>query len=260
MKNTKNIIIFLLIIIIISIISAIKTIRKREEMQKSVEIVISRYNEDLNWLKEEPFNNYTNITIYNKGKNSDFFHKPGTKIINLENVGRCDHTYLYHVITQYDNLKDITIFLPGSADMGIKMDHTKNLFNEIEKNNQAVFANARTFSNPLKEIYADFQMDEWKASDSRNTSINSESKLEPSKHRPYGIWYDYYLGAEPVYSLAFYGIFSVAKEDIKQHPKSYYENLIKDLSNSSNPEVGHYFERSWVAIFHPLKHTLIVNE
>ena len=29
-------------------------------------------------------------------------------IINLDNVGRESHTYLYHVINNYNNLSDIT--------------------------------------------------------------------------------------------------------------------------------------------------------
>jgi hypothetical protein len=31
--------------------------------------------------------------------------------------------------------------------------------------------------------------------------------------------------------------------------------LIKDLETHSNPEVGHYFERGWAAVFYPMEHT-----
>ena len=30
-----------------------------------------------------------------------------------------------------------------------------------------------------------------------------------------------------------------------------YDKLIKELEVSSNPEVGHYFERAWAAVFGP---------
>lgn len=260
-KNVTLIVIIIISILLVSIyFGCSRHCNKREGLSKSIELVVSRYNEDLNWMKNEPFNDYPNVIIYNKGPNNNFYHKPTSSIVNIKNVGRCDHTYLYHIIQNYDKLKDITVFLPGSADMGFKIKQTLYLFNEIEKNHQAVFVNTRTFPQTLREVYGDFQLDEWKASDERNVSINSESKLELSKYRPYGKWYDHYLSKEGAHTLSFYGIFSVAKDDIIQHPKSYYENLIQDLSNSSNPEVGHYFERSWVAIFHPLKKTKLIPE
>jgi hypothetical protein len=53
-----------------------------------IELVISRYNEDLEWLKEEPFNKYPSI-CYNKGKNLDFYRPKNMKVVNIENVGRC---------------------------------------------------------------------------------------------------------------------------------------------------------------------------
>ena len=40
---------------------------------------------------------------------------------------------------------------------------------------------------------------------------------------------------------------------------SYYEDLIKGLSDHQSPEEGHFFERSWAAVFHPLKETYIIK-
>ena len=59
--------------------------------------------------------------------------------------------------------------------------------------------------------------------------------------------------------LIYYGIFSIHRNDIIQHNVSRYETIIKELSDHSNPEVGHYIERSWCAIFHPLKKTIIIK-
>jgi hypothetical protein len=33
---------------------------------------------------------------------------------------------------------------------------------------------------------------------------------------------------------------------------------MKHLETSSNPEVGHYIERSWAAIFYPMNNTKII--
>ena len=35
------------------------------------------------------------------------------KVIPLPNVGRESHTYLTHIVTQYDDLSDYTIFFQG---------------------------------------------------------------------------------------------------------------------------------------------------
>ena len=74
-----------------------------------IEIVVARYNEDLNWTKEYPFNQFK-YTIYNKGSNTDFVVPSlyRDKIIQLPNVGRCDHTYLYHIVKNYNKLADLT--------------------------------------------------------------------------------------------------------------------------------------------------------
>ena len=79
-------------------------------------IIISRFNEDLSWTTEFPFDQYKYI-VYNKGNNDNFEKKNVSEVINLLNVGRCDHTYLYHIVKNYDNLSSILIFLPGSLNM-----------------------------------------------------------------------------------------------------------------------------------------------
>jgi len=77
------------------------------------EIIIARYNEDLSWLKKIP--KTIKITIYNKGL--DDIKIAGVKydIIKLPNIGRESHTYLYHIINNYDNLAHKTIFCQGDS-------------------------------------------------------------------------------------------------------------------------------------------------
>ena len=218
-----------------------------------VVIVISRYNENLDWLKEAPFNKYP-VIIYNKGINDDFYKPKKSKIMKLENIGRCDHTYLYHIIENYDKLNNIIIFMPGSTNMPYKMEKAIKLFKLIEENKKAVFLSEKA---KLTDLY-DFQLDNWKASSSENNSINAESNLELATIRPFGKWYESKFGNVELEHISYGGIHSISKHDILQHPKSYYENLIKDVSNSSNPEAGHYFERSWETVF-SMKHTMIIE-
>ena len=226
------------------------------ETNKSIDIVVARYNEDLAWTLEEPFNKYQYI-VYNKGDNEDFEKKHVKKIIKLDNVGKCDHTYLYHVIDNYDNIADITVFFPGSIDMKYKKKIGVKILNEIELRNKAVFISLN--QNDIKKLHYNFKLDYYKTTYKNNKMKNSEEILKKSIIRPFGLWFENIFGNIKINCLIYYGIFSIDKNDIKQHSKTRYESLIKDLSDHSNPEVGHYFERSWCAVFHPLNETKVIK-
>ena len=70
------------------------------------QLIIARYNEDLFWLNE--WQSQFDIVVYNKGKDD---LKQDYKIINLPNIGREAHTYLYHIVNNYDTLAENNIFL-----------------------------------------------------------------------------------------------------------------------------------------------------
>jgi hypothetical protein len=247
---------FIIIFLILFIIILYNIICENFSNNDTINIVISRYNENLEWLSEIN-NEKFNIIVYNKGVNDNFIKLPNMTIINIDNVGRCDHTYLYHIINNYNNLADITIFLPGSGNIDYKISKIKHLLQLIQEHNKAVFLH-NSYYNNIKDNLYNFTLDEWSASDIQNKNLNPESKLELSDIRPFGKWYEHYFNDIKIQHVTHFGIFSIAKEDILQHSKEYYENLIKQLSNSSNPEAGHYFERAWAAVFYPMNNTLII--
>ena len=217
------------------------------------EIVIARYNENLEWLNKLPdVQVIDQITIYNKGPplQTNTINYKNIQVINLPNVGRCDHTYLYHIVNRYDTLADITIFLPGSAEFQDKWDITKTTLSKAVQTKNSVFHGA-IVDNVKKNEY-NFQLDKWIASYDKNKEINNESNLYPASPRPYGKWFENNYGDLNINFVTYRGIFAVSKEHVLQHDVSWYQNLLKQLEVSSNPEVGHYIERSWVATFHPI--------
>lgn len=244
---------FLFILIIILVFNLVECYETFKNTNDNIELVIARYNEDLEWTTQEPFNKYK-YTVYNKGKNENFNKTNVKKIISLKNVGRCDHTYLYHIINNYNDLGDIVVFLPGSLNMNNKIESGKNLLNNISINNKAVFLGH--YTDDLKKKFYNFKIDEWKASYGPNSEENNESKLLESNPRPFGEWFTKHFGDINIKTHCYCGIFSIDKRDIIQHPVSRYQHLIKDLDTHSNPEAGHYFERSWGAVFHPMNYTL----
>lgn len=225
---------------------------------KDIECVIARYNENTDWFADDPFNKF-NMICYNKGpKLPDNCFTKNCKIFNLDNVGRCDHTYLYHIIKNYNNLADVTIFLPGSCMDPHKKKFTMNVINNVLKTKTTVLQ-GDILNDVRKDLY-NFTLDSYKATNKENVEINPESQLEKSPIRPFGKWFDVNFGSDlKVKVFCFYGIIAVAREHIIQHPIERYQKLIKYVNKSSNPEAGHYMERSWGAIFYPYPESCVYN-
>jgi len=225
----------------------------------NVEIVVARYNENLSWLNEYPFNLFEYI-VYNKGDNEDFVKTNVNKIVKLNNVGRCDHTYLYHIIDNYDNLSNIVVFFPGSVNLPNKKPKAiKILINIIRSNYQSAFF-CGTYHKRLVTHLQNFTMDNYKCCSNENFIKNSETKTFKCKYRPYGLWYKMFFGNTNAHWLTYGGVFSIDKRDIKQHDINKYKYIIQTVSIHSNPEAGHYIERSWGAMFYPLVHTVKIKE
>jgi len=215
-----------------------------------IELVIARYNENLNWVNMDPFDKYP-VYLYNKGPNDNYtVNNKNVRIKKLNNVGKCDHTYLYHIIENYDNLADVTVFLPGSVNINYKIGKAKKIMSELKQKLGSVFIG--NFMSDVKKHLYKFQMDTHKTASKENFIQNSELKLELSKIRPFGKWFESKFGDIQINHVSFLGIMAISKEHILQHSKLYYKDLIKELEQSSSPEVGHYFERAWEAVFYPM--------
>lgn len=86
---------------------------------EKIDIVIALYEEkNIDWIFKIP--KHFNLYIYNKGNDlpEDFLLNLKTKISNykiekIKNVGRETDTYLHHIVNNYNNLGDLTIFSQG---------------------------------------------------------------------------------------------------------------------------------------------------
>jgi len=216
-------------------------------------LIISRFSEKLDWIREAPAAQFFNV-IYNKGPNEDYETNENTlKTVRAENLGRCDGTYVRFIVDHYDNLPDVMVFLPGSSNMEHKHWKMAKLLSTVRENgNKSVFMGYAPVSphDVNHELY-NFQLDEWTATNEVNKQTNSESKLTPAKIRPFGKWVEHYLGPVMIDhgNSGLFGMFAVSKDDVWKRPKEFYQDLLEQLEVSSNPEVGHYCERSWCNIF-----------
>eukprot|EP00403_Amphidinium_massartii_P042341 CAMPEP_0178436416 /NCGR_PEP_ID=MMETSP0689_2-20121128/34428_1 /TAXON_ID=160604 /ORGANISM="Amphidinium massartii, Strain CS-259" /LENGTH=585 /DNA_ID=CAMNT_0020058511 /DNA_START=95 /DNA_END=1852 /DNA_ORIENTATION=+ len=79
---------------------------------KGVELVITRYEEDVTWLDSLPD---IPAIVYNKGGLSTLLPTPraNLRIENVANRGREDETMMLYIIGHYDSLPETVVFLQG---------------------------------------------------------------------------------------------------------------------------------------------------
>lgn len=241
--------------------------------KKKMEIVIARYNEDLTWI--EPY--LSNTTIYNKGL--DYIDNS----IKIPNVGRESHTYLYHIINNYDNLADRTIFFQGggpsfgyqgagkgghlfsnytfnnyiSSTKPLEYIMTSRIKSDLSKisvrNGYDKYVNISTpiTNQPDKKKPLDF----WKPwSDFKGFQkfIEKKRRQYPHSLSLTQYWNKYISDKYPIPDELFYAQgaqFSVTRETIHKNPKQFYQQLIKELDYMVDPYQGYYMEWLWFYIF-----------
>ncbi len=190
-----------------------------------VEIVVARYNEDLEWLKD--YKSFS--TIYNKGEYID-------NAIRLPNVGRESHTYLYHIIKNYDNLAEITLFTQGDL-----LNHTNIPIAEyFNCDGYKSFYDCRYLNIDNRGI----MIHHGKWLEEINTGHMKRAEIS------FVDWWKKYVGTDLrdfCYNPG--AIFAVSKDRITRKPKEFYIELLNAISNHVNDELGHYYERCWRTLF-----------
>ncbi len=215
----------------------------------TIECVIARYNESINWINMPQFDNVSKFIIYNKGTKLNIPLRHNAIEISIPNVGKCDHTFLYHIINNYNNLADITLFASGRADdsrKGPKIIKTMNLINETHN---SVFIG---HPNIIPDDMYNFTIDKWISTNPENqVGEGTIAETNPAIIRPFGKWFNNYWPNKKINIFVVQSTFAVHKQHICQHPISYYTQFYEQLNDSINPEAGHFIERSWGMIFSP---------
>lgn len=237
-------------IVIVLIIVLVCLVFYAHASTKTCDLVVARYQESLDWL-EEQFPSFRRIYVYNKGPpegmNIPKHLLSRVRILQLENVGRCDHTYLHHILTTYDDLADVTVFLPGSCDL--KHKH-KTCLSSIRHGRTSLKYDLRRpdqFSKVSK-----FSLTTYNArhpSNGKVANVHGANKLKLCPQRPFGKWFRHVFGNTPIRTVTYYGIFAVSREDIQRRPRDLYALLIRYVDDHPNPEAGHYLERVWGMLF-----------
>jgi len=226
--------------------------------EKSIDLVVSRYKETLSWLDGCKERGFRKIRIYNKSDtpiSCPAITNKGTscEVTPIDNVGMCDHTYLYHIVHHYDSLADVTVFMPGSADNDYKkqlMDFTINKVFETKNTVMNVF----NFDVPVGDAMYYFTMEKYSlgSKDNHNAGTNGKDKQALASVRPFGQWYAKHFPGAQTKSGSFFGLMAISREHLHRRPKSFYEGLLSEVDKDKSPEVSHFLERSWSSMGDPL--------
>jgi hypothetical protein len=127
------------------------------------------------------------------------------------------------------------------------MDKATTLLNHVLEHRDTVFVGKYVYNGH----FDDFTVESYNTTNKENSIINPDNQPEPAKIRPFGKWFKNHFQENDNTIVAGFGIFAISKYDIVKKPVEYYKNLLAELENSSNPEVGHFFERAWYAVFYP---------
>ena len=199
-----------------------------------VEVVIAKFAEDLGWLKTLPAE--WRITVYSKLPS-----EPEAGMIQLPNIGREAHTYLWHIRRNYFSLADVTLFLQGNP-----LDHAPHLIENLKD---------ITAISGFKEL-------------SEHALICDSSGLPWLPYDQVGSngfrlkdFYQWLLErpCPALFCCRSNALFAVTAERVRVWPLSFYEKALslfdldqktlKGGDNPTNPLEAHFFERIWHEIF-----------
>jgi len=218
-----------IIFLVILVLTLFLIFWPRKQQRDPYHIVVARYNEDISWLpSDDPY-----VKVYNKGGDRvETMDKHSC--LDLDNIGRESHTYLTYIIDNYDTLPDVVFFTQGSPDHTGEnsLEYFTNIKGDCSENYHVT-----------KGPYYDF---------------NENGHLDWNTLKPYELnffdWFSKYISddVDPRGDITWWmgATFSVKREKILTRPKEYYEELLEQFpKDHSNPEVGHFFERSWYYMF-----------
>lgn len=206
--------------------------------------IIARYSEDLSWIQPYlPF--FDKVFVYNKG-NDITINATHVVIIKLPNVGRETHTYIHHIIENYDRLGDVNVFTQGSV------------FDKINKESLEMLIH-----NGIAPKIVTLDMDWHETIDQHFGQPSPCGK--GLLYTAYGPMLSTNLTLQqycekffcPVTTvknetqICLYGLFSASKDQLLSYSKHQYEYLMNHsgLTKHMNPEDAFYMERLWYYVY-----------
>jgi hypothetical protein len=149
----------------------------------------------------------------------------------LGNTGRDMGTFLYFIITYYDDLPRDIILTAGNLEKHNRLERITTLL----KDDTIECENSGTLGSQ-----GDFTLD-----------VYDNVKLEPSDTRPFKDWYIKYVGEwdDDTEGACWNGIMRTNRDRIISKPIEFYKQIYEQIRYFDSTEVVHYIERAMKSIF-----------
>lgn len=181
------------------------------------QMVVARYKEETSWL--DYFSDW-NPVVYDKGN-------PGAKN-PLPNIGREAHTYLHHILENYDRLAELTVFLQGNP-----FEHAPDLYETLYGLDDNV--GFRDLSDAVLAETAD------------------GNPFQPGLKLARG-YRELFEEDPPEFFLCrASACFAVHREVIQSRPRAFYERLMRSVLD--NHRGAWWIERHWHRVFQSASQT-----
>ena len=237
-------------------------------------IVVARYEEDVQWTEA-----YSDIcTLYNKGSSKPNAALPF--VIRLENTGREGHTYLYHIISNYESLSANLVFTQAdpfphnptilcaidAIDQTCSIQPLGYIYSDTIPSKEVIRASEKLTEYGLNymvtKINRDLQIVSPVAFDDKgiNEFIEDHKYIYPKQ--AYMSLVNAFLDRcrFPLYAseifdslipFSFAGLFKVNREVVRVHSKETYANILRELTliHPQGGLNGYILERVWLYIF-----------
>ena len=171
---------------------------------------------------------------------------------HLPNVGKCDHSYLHHIVTCYDRLADWTVFSPDGPHDHLRGRTMADALIPGERLKVPYLHRGRDWGPDgrlrWKDLFFQIPHRDGKSWGQRY----ADGEIAPCS-LSFVEWAKKYVGHDPDgpdwpgYQPG--GILAVPRKAITYLPCEFYARLRDQLSHHREPEEGHYCERAWVVIF-----------
>jgi len=243
---------------------------KADTDSKKIHIVISHCKSPLHWVDEFTMGyDVASIHVITKcGEVREKIKAPkSAKIIELPNVGRCDHTYAYYISHILPNMvkdgdEDTSIVVFLKDDISARSLHQSGNWNTFEEllritssdngfacgisPDNAEFGQHQFLLSAYHEVETlfDFSMKNYQ-------NGNDNTKFQPtSKYTNMGEWWKSLNLTVPnqLVQVCYGGVFAASVSNILMRDINMWKTMEKSLSRGNNIIERHYAERAWAAL------------
>ncbi len=187
------------------------------------EIVIAGYDKELSWMSR--FHSDIKQTVYRKG---EVMQLQSNEIKIEPNLGRCVHSFFYHIYHNYDNLSDYTFFAQD-----FPFDHWGNIIDVVNNTDYHVYSTLNIggyfgfHNNTMGTMWA---MNE-SVQHGNGRVLSCDSSGMPQDHNPninVNKYWDILFDDEkpPNYEFIPGGHFGISKEHARLRSKEFYKKII----------------------------------